>query len=363
MSLESILKSIFGSKADRDRKKYLDYVAKNITPLREEMAALSNDELRQRVADVRADIHAAIKADEDRIAELKAEIETLPLDKRQPLWTEIDHLEKNIKDTLEVKLDEHLPVVFSAMRDAARRFAKNETIEVTATDLDRDLAGRGCDFLTIDGDKAIYKNRWIAGGNEIVWDMEHYDVQMVGGKVLNEGKIAEMATGEGKTLVATLPVFLRSLTGRGVHVVTVNDYLAKRDSEWMGPLYQFLGSTVDCIDKHDPNTAARRAAYHCDITYGTNNESVSTTCATIWPWHPRIWCSAPTITPLSTRLTRCLSTMPVRRSSSQAPCPRARSSTSTSTSTMSRRLSRHSAVWSTRFLPRPRRRLRLTTRT
>ena len=272
MSLESILKSIFGSKADRDRKKYLDYVAKNITPLREEMAALSNDELRQRVADVRADIHAAIKADEDRIAELKAEIETLPLDKRQPLWTEIDHLEKNIKDTLEVKLDEHLPVVFSAMRDAARRFAKNETIEVTATDLDRDLAGRGCDFLTIDGDKAIYKNRWIAGGNEIVWDMEHYDVQMVGGKVLNEGKIAEMATGEGKTLVATLPVFLRSLTGRGVHVVTVNDYLAKRDSEWMGPLYQFLGSTVDCIDKHDPNTAARRAAYHCDITYGTNNE-------------------------------------------------------------------------------------------
>ena len=272
MSLESFLKSIFGSKAERDRKKYLDYVEKNITPLRAEMAALSNDELRQRVADVRADIHAAVKPDEDRIAQLKAEIETLPLDQRQPLWTEIDHLEKNIKDTLEAKLDEHLPVVFSAMRDAARRFANNETIEVTATDLDREFAGRGCDFLTIEGDKAIYKNHWMAGGNEITWDMEHYDVQMVGGKVLNEGKIAEMATGEGKTLVATLPVFLRSLTGRGVHVVTVNDYLAKRDSEWMGPLYQFLGSTIDCIDKHQPNTAARRAAYNCDITYGTNNE-------------------------------------------------------------------------------------------
>ena len=272
MSLESFLKSIFGSKAERDRKKYLDYVQKNITPLKAEMAALSNDELRQRVADIRADIHNAVKPDEDRIKELKAEIETLPLDKRQPLWEEIDHLEKNIKDTLEVKLDEHLPVVFAAMRDAARRFANNETVEVTATDLDRDFAGRGCDFLTIDGDKAIYKNHWLAGGNEVTWDMEHYDVQMVGGKVLNEGKIAEMATGEGKTLVATLPVFLRSLTGRGVHVVTVNDYLAKRDSEWMGPLYQFLGSTVDCIDKHQPNTPERRAAYNCDITYGTNNE-------------------------------------------------------------------------------------------
>ena len=272
MSLESILKSIFGSKAERDRKKYLDYVAKNITPLREEMAALSNDELRQRVADVRADIHNAVKEDEDRIASLKSEIENLPLDERQPLWDEIDSREKHIKDVLEEKLDEHLPVVFAAMRDAARRFAQNDTVVVTATDLDRDFAGRGADFLTIEGDKAIYKNRWVAGGNEIKWDMEHYDVQMVGGKVLNEGKIAEMATGEGKTLVATLPVFLRSLTGRGVHVVTVNDYLAKRDSEWMGPLYQFLGSTVDCIDKHQPNTAARRAAYNCDITYGTNNE-------------------------------------------------------------------------------------------
>ncbi len=272
MSLESFLKSIFGSKAQRDRKHYLEYVNQYINPLAPKFEAMTNDELRQTVADIRADIHGAIKGDEDHIAELKEKIETLPLDERQPLWDEIDHLEKNIKDTLEKKLDEHLPMTFAVMRDAARRFAKNETIEVTATDLDRDLAGRGKDFVTIDGDKAIYKNHWIAGGNEVTWDMIHYDVQMVGGKVLNEGKIAEMATGEGKTLVATLPVFLRSLTGRGVHVVTVNDYLAKRDSEWMGPLYMFLGSTIDCIDKHKPNTPERRAAYACDITYGTNNE-------------------------------------------------------------------------------------------
>ncbi len=272
MSLESFLKSIFGSKAQRDRKHYLEYVEKNINPLAAKLEAMTNDELRQTVADIRADIHASVKAEEDRIAELKEKIETLPLDERQPLWDEIDHLEKEIKETLEKKLDEHLPMAFAAMRDASRRFAKNETIEVTATELDRDLAGRGKDFLTIEGDKAIYKNHWIAGGNEVTWDMIHYDVQMVGGKVLNEGKIAEMATGEGKTLVATLSVFLRSLTGRGVHVVTVNDYLAKRDSEWMGPMYQFLGSTIDCIDKHKPNTPERRAAYACDITYGTNNE-------------------------------------------------------------------------------------------
>ena len=272
MSLESILKSIFGSKAQRDRKHYLDYVDKNINPLAPKFEAMSNDELRDTVAGIRNDIHAAIAPKELRITELKEQIETLPLDERQPLWDEIDHLEKEIKEILEQKLDEHLPMTFAAMRDAARRFANNPEVVVTATELDRDLAGRGHDFVTIDGDKAIYRNHWMAGGNEITWDMVHYDVQMVGGKVLNEGKIAEMATGEGKTLVATLPVFLRSLTGRGVHVVTVNDYLAKRDSEWMGPLYMFLGSTVDCIDKHQPNTPARRQAYACDITYGTNNE-------------------------------------------------------------------------------------------
>ena len=272
MSIESILKSIFGSKAQRDRKHYLDYVQKNINTKTAEFEAMTNDQLREAVAAMRADIRGSVAPMEQQIAELKTEIEKLPLDERQPLWDKIDGLEKDIKEKLEERLDYHLPAAFAAMRDASRRFAKNETIVVTATDLDRDLAGRGKDFVTIDGDKAIYKNRWIAGGNEMVWDMIHYDVQMVGGKVLNEGKIAEMATGEGKTLVATLSVFLRSLTGRGVHVVTVNDYLAKRDSEWMGPIYQFLGSTIDCIDKHQPNTPQRRAAYACDITYGTNNE-------------------------------------------------------------------------------------------
>ncbi|MDE6279019.1 MAG: preprotein translocase subunit SecA, partial [Paramuribaculum sp.] len=173
---------------------------------------------------------------------------------------------------IEDKLNYHLPTVFAALRETAARFSKNPTITVTATQLDRDLAAKGKDFVTIEGDQAIYKNHWLAGGNDLTWDMTHYDVQLIGGVVLHQGKIAEMATGEGKTLVATLPVFLRSLSGKGVHVVTVNDYLSKRDSEWMGPLYMFHGSTVDCIDKHQPNTPQRRAAYNCDITFGTNNE-------------------------------------------------------------------------------------------
>lgn len=236
------------------------------------MAALDNDALRQKITDVRADIKAAIAPDEEAIAKTREEVETLPIDKRQPLWNDIDRHEKNILDTLEKKLDEHLPVVFAAIRETAARFAANEQVVVTATQMDRDLAAQGRDFVSIDGDKAIYLNHWKAGGNEITWDMVHYDVQLIGGIVLHQGKIAEMATGEGKTLVATLPVFLRSLSGRGVHVVTVNDYLSKRDSEWMGPLYMFHGSTVDCIDKHQPNTPARRAAYNCDITFGTNNE-------------------------------------------------------------------------------------------
>ena len=175
-------------------------------------------------------------------------------------------------DRLEDKLNEELPLVFACVKETARRFKENETIEVTATDFDRYLAGYGKDFLSIDGDKAIYRNHWMAGGNEITWDMVHYDVQLIGGIVLHQGKIAEMATGEGKTLVATLPVFLNALTGNGVHVVTVNDYLAKRDSEWMGPLYMFHGISVDCIDKTQPNTPERRAAYNADITFGTNNE-------------------------------------------------------------------------------------------
>ena len=271
MSLQSILNKIFGNKSQRDLKEIRPIVDK-INEIGPTLKDLSNDELRGKIDQVRADIAQAISADEQGAAELRAKVEDLPFDERQPLWDKIDEHEKNILDILETQLNDHLPIVFATMRETARRFAENETIEVTATEMDRNLAAEGREFVTIEGDKAIWKNRWIAGGNEIVWDMVHYDVQLIGGVVLHQGKIAEMATGEGKTLVATLPVFLRSLSRRGVHVVTVNDYLSKRDSEWMGPLYMFHGSTVDCIDKHQPNTPQRRKAYECDVTFGTNNE-------------------------------------------------------------------------------------------
>ena len=271
MSFTSFLSKIFGNKSQRDLKEIKPIIDK-INAIGPTLKNLSADELRAKIDEVRADIAAAIKADEEAAKELREKIESLPFDQRQPLWDEIDKHEKNVLDIIETKLDEHLPIVFATMRETAARFAANETIEVTATDLDRELAAQGRDFISIDGDKALWKNHWQAGGNEITWDMVHYDVQLIGGVVLHSGKIAEMATGEGKTLVATLPVFLRSLSRKGVHVVTVNDYLSKRDSEWMGPLYMFHGSTVDCIDKHRPNTPARRRAYECDITFGTNNE-------------------------------------------------------------------------------------------
>lgn len=271
MSFTGFLSKIFGDKSSRDRK-LLQPLVDRINAIGPDLKPLTNDELRARIDAVRADIDGATAEDRKAIEESRATIETLPVDQRQHLWDEIDRREKNILDTLEKKLDEHLCEVFAVMRETAARFAANADVVVTARQLDRDLAAQGRDFVTIDGDKAIWHNHWMAGGNEITWDMVHYDVQLMGGIVLHQGKIAEMATGEGKTLVATLPVFLRSLSRRGVHVVTVNDYLSKRDSEWMGPLYMFHGSTVDCIDKHEPNTPERRAAYNCDITFGTNNE-------------------------------------------------------------------------------------------
>ena len=271
MSLQSILTKLFGNKSTRDLKEIKPIVDK-INAIGPTLHDLTNDELRGKIDTVRAEIAEAIKADQDAAAEIRSRVEDLPFDERQPLWEEIDKHEKNVLDILEDQLNEHLPIVFATMRETARRFAENETVEVTATNLDRELAAQGRDFVSIEGDKAIWKNRWLSGGNEIIWDMVHYDVQLIGGIVLHQGKIAEMATGEGKTLVATLPVFLRSLSKKGVHVVTVNDYLSKRDSEWMGPLYMFHGSTVDCIDKHQPNTPQRRRAYECDITFGTNNE-------------------------------------------------------------------------------------------
>jgi len=234
--------------------------------------SLSDDELRERCQGLKDRISAAIAADEKRVAEIKAELEKdIPLNQKEALATESDKLVKKIDETIEKVLDEILPEAFAIMKSTARRFKENPVVRVKATDFDRNLSTTK-EFVTIEGDYALWQNHWIAGGNEITWDMVHYDVQLIGGIVLHQGKIAEMATGEGKTLVATLPVFLNALAGKGVHVVTVNDYLSKRDSEWMGPLYMFHGLSVDCIDKHQPNSDARKKAYACNITFGTNNE-------------------------------------------------------------------------------------------
>ncbi len=270
--VSKVLKFFFGSKSDKDRKAVQPYVDK-ILAIYPSIDALDHDALRGRSADLRRQISEFIQQDEDRIAHLKVELEKAEtsLNDKEKYSKEIDDLTKRIDEKIEQKLDEILPEAFAIMKSTARRFAENSTVEVTATDFDRNLAANK-DFVTIEGDKAIYKNQWIAGGNLITWDMVHYDCQLFGGVVLHTGKIAEMATGEGKTLVATLPVFLNALAGKGVHVVTVNDYLAKRDAEWMGPMYQFHGLSVECIDNYQPNSAARRKAYLADITFGTNNE-------------------------------------------------------------------------------------------
>ena len=272
MNFTSILKSLFGDKSSRDMKLIQPLVekAKSFTP---QVQAMSNNELRARTKAIQQQVQSAAKEQKDKIAELKATIEDTPIDEREGIFNQIDKLEKEALDVYEKALDEVMFEVFAIVKETARRFAENEETVVTATDFDRELAGDPKkDFITIDGDKAIYHNHWTAGGNDLKWEMIHYDVQLFGGTVLHQGKIAEMATGEGKTLVATLPVFLNALTGNGVHVVTVNDYLSKRDSEWMGPLYMFHGLSVDCIDKHQPNSEARRRAYQADITFGTNNE-------------------------------------------------------------------------------------------
>lgn len=270
MGLNDFLAKLFGNKSQRDLKELTPYVSK-INKEYERIQQLSNDELRARTTAMRQEIQDYVQEERNKINELKASVDEKDLTEREKIWEEVDRLEDTIMDKMEVKLDEFLPEAFAIMKDTARRFYENEAIEVTATGFDKDLAVTK-DFIHIEGDKAIYKNTWEAGGNPIVWDMIHYDVQLIGGVVLHQGKIAEMATGEGKTLVATLPVFLNALTGNGVHMVTVNDYLAKRDSEWMGPLYMFHGLSVACIDKTEPNSPERRAAYNCDITFGTNNE-------------------------------------------------------------------------------------------
>ena len=272
MNLTKLLKSLFGDKSTRDMKLIQPFVekVKSVSP---NIENLDNDALRARTLEIRKNIQESVTAQRKQIDDLKAKIEDTPIDERADIFAQIDKIEKEILDIFEDKLNEVMPEVFAIVKETAKRFATNEETVVTATEFDRNLAADPRkDFITIDGDKAIYHNHWTAGGNDLKWEMIHYDVQLFGGVVLHQGKIAEMATGEGKTLVATLPVFLNALTGNGVHVVTVNDYLAKRDSEWMGPLYMFHGLSVDCIDKHQPNSHERRMAYQADITFGTNNE-------------------------------------------------------------------------------------------
>jgi preprotein translocase subunit SecA len=270
--VDTILSKLFGDKAKRDLKELMPYVDR-IKEVYPRYVTLSNDDLRLESDKLKKRVREFISKDLGEIEEMKLKMESteLSFDEKETLSSDIDKLRKVIDDKVEEVLNEILPDAFSIMKETARRFKENETVEVTANDFDRNLGAKK-DFITIQGDKAIYKNRWIAGGNEIVWDMVHYDVQLIGGVVLHQGKISEMGTGEGKTLVATLPVFLNAIAGMGVHIVTVNDYLARRDSEWMGPLYEFHGLSVDCIDKHQPNSEARRNAYMADITFGTNNE-------------------------------------------------------------------------------------------
>ena len=272
-NLNKFLSSIFGNKAQRDIREIKPLVDQ-VLAVEPEIMALSTDELRSRVDEIKNYLQDSVKDQRAKIAELNEKIQNTDIDRRQPLFDEIDKIEKEILDKFEEGLNEVLPTVFAIVKDTARRFANAEDgiVVVKATDFDRELAAEGKDFVEIDGDNAIWHNHWNAGGNDTIWNMIHYDVQLFGGIVLHQGKIAEMATGEGKTLVATLPVFLNALTRNGVHVVTVNDYLSKRDSEWMGPLYMFHGLSVDCIDKHRPNSEERRRAYKADITFGTNNE-------------------------------------------------------------------------------------------
>jgi len=269
------LSKIFGgNKSERDVKVIMPYVAK-INEFFAQYQSFSNDDLRANSVKFRQRIATALAGIDEEIAERKAAAEALSTDdisERDAIYHEIDKLEKDRDEELEKVLLELLPEAFATIKEAARRFKEHSTLESSATELDRELAGKGRSYVTIDGDKAIFQNTWTAAGGQITWNMVHYDVQLIGGIVLHEGKISEMATGEGKTLVSTLPSYLNALAGQGVHLVTVNDYLARRDSEWNGPLFEWLGVTVDCIDKHQPNTPERRKAYLADITYGTNNE-------------------------------------------------------------------------------------------
>ncbi|MDD4761106.1 MAG: preprotein translocase subunit SecA, partial [Bacteroidaceae bacterium] len=270
MDINKVLSKLFGNKSTRDMKEVQPLV-EEIKAVYDSIDSLDNDALRAKTKELQNQVQHSADDLREEINKLKETIETLPIEDREDVFNHIDKLEKDVLERFEKELNKVMPEAFSIMKSTARRFAEGKDVIVTANDFDRKLAATH-DFVDIDGEHAVYHNHWAAGGNDTEWNMVHYDVQLFGGVVLHEGKIAEMATGEGKTLVATLPVFLNALTGNGVHVVTVNDYLAKRDSEWMGPLYMFNGLSVDCIDKHQPNSEARRKAYQADITFGTNNE-------------------------------------------------------------------------------------------
>jgi len=272
LQFNNVLKKFFGSKSERDIREILPLVDK-IRAESDTLQDISNDALRAKTRELKNHVKEAVKPAEDEIAAIRARIENenIEIEEAEDLYKKIEGIEKDIIITLENTLNEILPASFAVVKETARRFKENEYLEATATDFDKDIAAVR-DSVRIEGDKVRWYSTWMAGGNPITWDMVHYDVQLIGGVVLHQGKISEMATGEGKTLVATLPVFLNALADRGVHIVTVNDYLSKRDSEWMGPIFEFHGLSVDCIDKHQPNSEARRKAYLADITYGTNNE-------------------------------------------------------------------------------------------
>ncbi len=275
--MANFLSKLFGTKSQRDLKEVQPFLEATLK-IYPEIQKLDNDRLRAKTDEFKARIREAVKEEEDELAQLRQRIEEeydMPVDEKEEIYKHIDKLEKESYDKTQKVLNDILPEAFAVVKETARRFAENEEVVVTANDHDRELAVRrdSVNIVNEDGvDKAHYNHSWMAGGNMITWDMVHYDVQLIGGVVLHSGKIAEMATGEGKTLVATLPVYLNALPGKGVHVVTVNDYLARRDSEWMGMLFEFHGLSVDCIDKHEPHSDARKAAYNADITYGTNNE-------------------------------------------------------------------------------------------
>jgi preprotein translocase subunit SecA len=268
--LNSVLKIFVGDKTKKDLK-ILQPIVDSVLAVEGSITVLSNDELRAKTLEFKQKIKEAIKSIDDKIAALEEETKTANIDRKEEIYTEIDSLKDESYKASEKTLEEILPEAFAVVKETARRFTKNETILVTATPFDRELSATK-DNVELDGDKAVYYNTWDATGKQVVWDMIHYNVQLIGGSVLHQGKVAEMMTGEGKTLVATLPIYLNALTGNGVHVVTVNDYLAKRDAAWMAPIFEFHGLSIDCIDYHQPNSDARRKAYNADVTYGTNNE-------------------------------------------------------------------------------------------